>query len=106
MQGCVFMTTGDATYGFSLAGFRQVITDNGMVAADFEKIVQQGEAGLVIVDERLLTEKTLVQLNGLERRWEGAMVVLPAPGEEKGLEGGDYGSRLIQRVLGYQMKLT
>lgn len=106
MQGCIFLTAGDAAYGFDLAGFRQIITDSDRVVADFEKIVQQGEAGLVIIDERLLAEKTLVRLNAVEHRWKGAMVVLPAPGEETGLEGSDYGRRLIQRVLGYQMKLT
>lgn len=106
MRGCIFLTASDAMWGFGLAGFRQVVTDSSAVVAEFEHIVRQGNAGLVIVDERLLTERSLARLNGIEQRWEGALVVLPAPGEAREPEGGDYGSRLIQRVLGYQLKLT
>ena len=106
MKRCVFITTRDATYGFGLAGFQQVVTDMESVVAEFARIAQRGEPSLVIIDERLLTENNVARINNIERRWAGAMVVLPAPGAETGPEGSDYGNRLISRVLGYQMKLS
>ena len=106
MKRCVFITAGDAACGFSLAGFQHVVADSGSVIAEFEKITRQGEPGLVIIDERLLTGMNTARINSIEQRWAGAMVVLPAPGSEVDREGADYGNRLIERVLGYQMKLT
>ena len=106
MKRCVFITADDAACGFGLAGFQHVVADSGSVAAEFEKVVQRREPGLVIIDERLLTERNTARINLLENRWAGAMVVLPAPKKEAEREGVDYGSRLIERVLGYQMKLT
>lgn len=106
MKGCVFLTAADAGHGFGLAGFRQIVTDSGTVAAEFEKIVHSVTTGLVIIDERLLAGADGARLRVLEKQWSGALVVLPAPDAEE--EGGaaDYGNRLIARVLGYQMKLS
>lgn len=106
MKGCIFLTTGDADQGFGLAGFRQMVTAPGAVAETFAQIVREGSGGLVIVDERLLAGADLARLRVLEHDFAGALVVLPAPaaGGEEEAEG--YGSRLIARVLGYQMKLS
>lgn len=106
MKGCVFLTTRDAVPGFGLAGFRQIVADQGTVVAEFEKIVRSGATGLVIVDERLLSGTDGGRLRALEKNWAGALVVLPAPGAEVEGGGADYGNRLIARVLGYQMKLS
>lgn len=107
MKGCVFITGKDAEYGFSGAGFRQMISDGDTVLADLEKIVQQGSSGLVIIDERLLGDKVRARMEVIEKRWQGAIVVLPKPGPETGEpEKEDFGMRLVARVLGYQMKLS
>lgn len=106
MKGCVFLTADDAGHGFGLAGFRQIVTDPGTVVAAFERIVRSGATGLVIIDERLLAGADTARLRVLEKTWPGALVVLPAPGGEEESGAGDYGRRLIARVLGYQMKLS
>lgn len=106
MKKCAFITVRDALHGFTLAGFRQIISDANGVVAEFERIVAGGEPGLVIIDERLLTEGNTAKLHALERRWDGALVILPEPAAEEAADTGDYGTRLIARVLGYQMKLT
>lgn len=106
MKGCIFLTAADAGHGIGLAGFRQLVTDPANLAAEFEKIVRSGEAGLVIIDERLLAGTDTGRIRALEKNFGGALVVLPSPDAQ--LEGGaaDYGSRLIARVLGYQIKLS
>ncbi|MHB8810555.1 MAG: V-type ATP synthase subunit F [Desulfobulbaceae bacterium] len=106
MKGCVFLTANDARHGFGLAGFRQVVAGPGTLVAELEKIVRRGDAGLVIIDERLLSGADEVRLHVLEKNWPGALVVLPASGVDEGGGVADYGNRLIARVLGYQMKLS
>lgn len=106
MKNCVFITAGDVAHGFGLAGFQQVVADRGSVVDEFEKITRRGGPGLVIIDERLISERDAARINVIERLWAGAMVVLPAPGRDFEIGEADYGSRLIARVLGYQMKLT
>ena len=106
MKGCVFLTANDARHGFGLAGFRQVVAGPETLVAQLEKIVRKGDAGLVIIDERLLSGADEARMRVLEKSWPGALVVLPAPGVDEGDRDADYGSRLIARVLGYQMKLS
>jgi vacuolar-type H+-ATPase subunit F/Vma7 len=105
MKGCVFLTTSEAGHGFGLAGFRQIVASPETLAAEFAQIVNSGASGLVIVDERLLAGADSARLRVLEKQWSGILVVLPAPGIGPEEEAADYGSRLIARVLGYQMKL-
>lgn len=107
MKGCVFITAMDAEYGFVMAGFRQIISAGDTVLADLEKIVQESSSGLVVIDERLLSDQVKARMEVIEKRWQGAIVVLPKPGPE-GAEPGkeDFGMRLIAKVLGYQMKLS
>lgn len=107
MKGCVFITPQDAAYGFALTGFQQVISDRDTVLVDLEKIVLKGSSGLVLIDERLLSDKVSRRIEVIEKQWEGAIIILPEPGTER-IEPGkrDFGMQLIARVLGYQMKLS
>ena len=106
MKGCVLLTARDAMPGFGLAGFRQIVAIPDTVVAEFEQIVRGNVIGLVIMDERLLSGADADRLRLLENNWPGALVILPAPGGEEEDGAADYGSRLIARVLGYQMKLS
>lgn len=106
MKGCIFITMQDSIYGFTLAGFRQVIADGDNVLDVVAKIVQSSAPGLVFIDERLLTEKIMGRLQLLEKQWGGAIVSLPAPAKEDVSAGMDFGRQFISRVLGYQMKLS
>ena len=106
MRNCLFLTMEDARYGFDLTGFYQVVTDSEHVLGELEKYIKATEHGLIIVDERLLDEKTMGRIQVLEKWWGGTMITLPLPAREEMREEQDYGQRLIARVLGYQMKLT
>lgn len=92
--------------GFTLAGFQQVVVDEGGVLELFEKIVNASSSGLVFIDERLLQESIQSRLQVLEKQWGGALVSLPAPGKGDEAVEMDYGKRFISRVLGYQLKLS
>jgi len=106
MKGCIFITMQDSAYGFTLAGFQQVIAEKESVLEVFEKIVATSVPGLVFIDERLLGDTILSRLQVLEKQWGGAIISLPAPGKSGEISGIDYGKRFISRVLGYQMKLS
>lgn len=103
----MFITPQDAAYGFSLTGFQQVISDRETVLAELEKIVLTGSSGLVLIDERLLNDKVSRRIEVIEKKWKGAIVILPEPGTVSAEPGKlDFGMQLIARVLGYQMKLS
>ena len=106
MKGCLFITPQDAVYGFDMTGFNQVISAKERIIADLEEIVRHRPAGIVFVDERLLTEAVNSRIQVIEKQWQGAIVILPEPGTD--IEAGreDFGMRLIARVLGYQIKLS
>ena len=105
MKRIVFITPPDARYGFSMSGVSQFV----VVPDDAETAVQQAmtdpDCGVVVVDERLLPGIDEERFREMEKRWFGVLVVLPAP-EKIGMEGEDYATRLIRRVIGYQVRLT
>lgn len=107
MKGCIFITADDAAYGISLTGFRQMLSNRERILEDIEQIVAEQSTGLVFIDERLLTGKISGRIEVIEKRWPGAIVILPGPSEtEKEPAKEDYGMQLVSRVLGYQMKLS
>ena len=60
----------------------------------------------MFVDERLVAESITGRLQLLEKKWGGAIIMLPAPGKEGEVIARDTGQQFISRVLGYQMKLS
>jgi len=96
----------DCQYGFTLAGFEQVITDRGKVLEVFSALVKKNEPGLVFIDERLLSEENIGPLHILEKQWGGAFISVPAPARGEEMAAVDFGKRFISKVLGYQMKLN
>jgi len=105
MKGCVFVTMKDNIYGFMLAGFQQEVADRETLLMVVEKIMKSSGAGLIFIDERLLTEKIRGRLQFLEKTWGGALISLPVPFGKVEPGKDDYGNRFISRVLGYHMKL-
>jgi len=107
LKGCVFITAADARYGLAMTGFSQVVSDAHTVLDDLERVVAKDSSGLVFIDERLVSEKVRRRIEGIEKRWQRAIVIIPAPTPAEGEPGEmDYGMQLISRVLGYQMKLS
>ena len=105
MKRAVLVTRRLARYGFELAGFQQIITDEEHILEILEESMGNKEIGLLVVDESLLQVLEQEKVEMLEKRWDGVLVALPAPVEEEGLVDEDYAMALISRVLGYRMKV-
>lgn len=105
MKKIVFITPVDADYGFSLAGVTQIAIPAQELQTTVKHITRQEEAGIVVVDERLMDGMSEEELHEAESRWSGVIIVLPAP--DKGeLEGEAYAIRLLRRAIGYHVRLN
>lgn len=105
MKKVIFITTPDAEYGFSLAGITQHTSHGDDAWALLKEVVTRPETGLVILDERLVKKISEERLQEVEQGWHGILLVLPAP-ERKGVMREDYAARLIQRAIGYHVRLS
>lgn len=103
MNRIVALTPPDADNGFACCGAIQQVIYPGEAATALERALESAGSGVVILDERLVGEVGEEMLHGLEKRWPGVLVVLPAP---SGIGAGeDYALRLIRRAVGYQVKV-
>ena len=105
MKNIVTITPRDAAHGFALAGVKQLVRTPQELDATLLELMGDPATGVIIVDERLVAGPTQRRIEGLERRWPGLVVVLPAPGKLQRPEE-DYVLRLIRRAIGYQVRLT
>ena len=104
MKKVVFITTPDAKHGFALAGVIQLIVRGEGAETLLKEIITQPEIGLVVLDERLIKSIGEEKLQEIEQRWNGILLTLPAP-ETPGVTGEDYTAQLIQKVIGYHLRL-
>lgn len=103
MKRIVFLTPSDADWGFRLAGAGQRVVAQREVETVLLELLSEAQTGLVVLDERLLAGITEERLSELERLWPGMVVVLPAP--QRVVTEEEYALRLVQRAIGYQMRL-
>ncbi len=104
MKKIVFITPGDAEFGFGLAGIGQQVAEPEGAEAAVRAVVADADTGLVVLDERLLTAVGEELLRDLEDDWRGVVLVLPSPElPPAGVE--DYAARLIRRAIGYHVRL-
>ncbi len=104
MKKVVFITPQDAEYGFSLTGAMHVVIKEEDLEDTLKTVIADEEAGLVVVDERLVRGMSEAKIRELEKRWFGILLILPAP-ERPGVEVEDYAMRLIKRAIGYHVKV-
>lgn len=100
----VFITMRNAAYGFRLAGLSQYDATKDDIEAVLLKVINQTDAGLIIIEESLMRSIPEERLTAIEQGWPGMILALPAP-ERPGVELEDYIVRLIQRAIGYHMRL-
>ena len=103
MRKIVTITPADANPGFACSGAVQYAVALGEAAGILARVLADPESGVVILDERLVAEVGEERLSGVDRRWPGVLVVLPAPvvsGTEE-----DYAGRLIRRAIGYHVRV-
>lgn len=104
MKKVVFITTPDAKYGFGLAGVVQYTARGEDAEAVLKEVMTQDDTGLVVLDERLTANIGEDSLRDIEQGWHGILLVLPAP-VKPGAAVRDYAAELIQRVIGYHIRL-
>jgi vacuolar-type H+-ATPase subunit F/Vma7 len=105
MKKIIFITPPDAEPGFSLAGIAHRAVEPAEARDSLFDATTDPDAGLVILDERLLEEVGEERLRELEKGWHGIVLVLPSP-EKPPPEKEDYASRLIRRAIGYHVRLN
>jgi V/A-type H+-transporting ATPase subunit F len=104
MKKIIYITPEDAGYGFRLAGSVQLIAGETDVDATLQKATHDPDAGMVVVDERLLKNYSLEQLRHVESNFQGIFMVLPSPVRPP-VETEDYAARLIRQAIGYHVRL-
>jgi vacuolar-type H+-ATPase subunit F/Vma7 len=105
MKKIVFITTGDAEFGFSLAGITHLVVDPSGAGDMLDSVMTEPDNGLVIIDERLVRGGIEEGMREREKGWMGILLVLPSP-EKLPAEVEDYAARLIRRAIGYHVRLN
>ena len=105
MKKIIFLTPHDARFGFNLAGVYQRTSDPAGAESSLAKIIQESEAGLIAIDERLVRAISEEKFREMEKHWAGIIMVLPAPETDEVVEE-DYALNLISRAIGYQVRLS
>jgi V/A-type H+-transporting ATPase subunit F len=88
--------------GFAMAG----VMAREAVPIELPRLIDDAVAdtsvGVLAIDERVIGRQAQERLREVERRWRGAVVILPSPtaGPEE-----DYAQRLIRRAIGYQVRV-
>lgn len=104
MKEILFLTPEDSAPGFALTGVRQ----QALTVEDTWDAIQHActdpEIGVVAVDSRLLESVDPIRLRELTDRWPGVLVTLPAPANRRAPPGDEL-QRLVQRALGYHVRL-
>ena len=101
----VFFTEKDAMYGFSLAGFEQLVCESRELEVVLEQFFQKPEYGLFIIDERLVTESIDNRLREIERSLNVVFVIMPPP-IKTDVKREDYAVRLLRKAIGYHIQLN
>lgn len=104
MKRITFITPEDARLGFALTGVDQVITDKAGVTRSLEKVLEDEDVGLIILDERLYFHLSQDYLARIEKYWQGILLPLPAPEKIEEIPE-DYVMQLIARAIGYHVRL-
>lgn len=104
MGKIIVITPEDAAFGFRLAGAVHYVSRR----EDLEKTLLNArgdpDAGIAIIDERLLEDRSEENVKEIETMWKGIFIVLPSP-VRRGPDTEDYAARLIRRAIGYHMRV-
>lgn len=104
MKSIAFITPEDAEFGFRLAGVRQFGAALDELPALLKKVISQGDTGLIVIDERLLSGANQDLVTAVEKNWHGVILALPSP-KRAGVSIEDFAVRLMRRAIGYHVRL-
>jgi vacuolar-type H+-ATPase subunit F/Vma7 len=98
------LTPAPPVNGFAIAG----VIAREAVPIELPRLIDDAtgdsSVGVLVIDERLIGPPAQERLREVERRWPGAVVVLPSPAKPARPED-DYAHRLIRRAIGYQVRV-
>lgn len=90
--------------GFAMAGVMAREAATIQLPQLLDAATGDSSVGVVAIDERLIDPAAQERLREVERRWRGAVVIVPSPGTPVRPED-DYARRLIRRAIGYQVRV-
>jgi vacuolar-type H+-ATPase subunit F/Vma7 len=105
MNKVAFITPRDAAPGFSLAGVAQYVVDPVELEGLLRELTIEGDYGLIAIDERLLDPELEEIIALRQEAWSGVIMVLPPP-PRQAPAGAGYGERMLQKAIGYQVRLN
>lgn len=100
----VFLTDGDASYGFELAGFDQITATVANAVELLDTVIANPAYGLLVVDERLFSDQLERRLHEIQDEWDGVIVTLPPPAMTR-LSREDYAMKLMRQAIGYHVRI-
>jgi V/A-type H+-transporting ATPase subunit F len=100
-----FITEQDANYGFQLAGFDQFICAAGSLSGVLQNIAGNKEFGVVVIDERLVSEEDEEDIRERAHAGNLVLVILPVPSTIPAKKE-DYAARLLRKAVGYHVRLS
>lgn len=104
MKEILFLTCEDSAPGFALTGIRQQTLTAQEAWLTLQKACNDPDLGVIAADSRLLEKLDPIRLRELTERWPGVLVTLPAPADKRAPPGDEL-QRLVQRALGYHVRL-
>jgi len=104
LKKMIFITPAGAEYGFRLAGISHYTSGRDDTESLLNTMTEGPDTGIIIIDERLLEYLPENMVKEIEKRWDGILLVLPAP-ERPGIGIEDYAAKLIREAIGYHMRL-
>ena len=104
MKKVLVLAPAQPVSGFAIAGVLAREAESTPLPQRIDAAVGDSSVGVLAIDERLIDSAVQERLREIERRWCGAVVIVPAPGKPAKPED-DYARRLIRRAIGYQVRV-
>ena len=104
MKKILVLAPAAAVSGFAIAGVTARDAAGTPLPDLIGAAIGDASVGVLAIDERLIAPPAHERIREVERRWHGALVVVPSPGGPARPED-DYARRLIRRAIGYQVKV-
>lgn len=104
MKKILVLAPAQPVSGFAIAGVAAREAGATPLPHLLDAAVGDSSVGVLAIDERVIDPHAQERLREIERRWRGAVVIVPAPGPSA-QPADDYARRLIRRAIGYQVRV-
>lgn len=104
MKKVMVVAPASSASGFAIAGVIAREAGGSQLPQLLDQAGGDAAIGVLAIDERLIDAAAQERMREMERKWRGAIVIVPAPGGAARPED-DYARRLIRRAIGYQVRV-